>query len=138
MVATLSTWSKAYIYEVSTFWDHVRAIFYHLRSMFGYQLSVWQLAYFLIEIRQIQEYLQLWVRYLFGIFGRHYWTLVHWFQIILKFFVCLLVWQLAYFLNEIRQIQEYLQLWMRYLSECLWTYSLDVDTLVPNNSDFIT
>ena len=27
---------------------------------------------------------------------------------------------------------------MRYLSECLWTHSLDVDTLVPNNSDFLT
>jgi len=26
----------------------------------------------------------------------------------------------------------------RDLSECLWTHSLDVDTLVPNSSDFLT
>ena len=27
---------------------------------------------------------------------------------------------------------------MRYLSECLWTHSLDVDTIVPNISHFLT
>ena len=33
-----STWSKAYIYEVSTFWDNVRTMFYHVKLTFGLYL----------------------------------------------------------------------------------------------------
>ena len=80
-------------------------------------LSVCQLAYFLTEIIQIQGYLQFWKRYLSEIFWRHSYdesTLV---PNNYESLVCLSVFQLAYFLTEIRQIQGYLQFYMRYLSE---------------------
>ena len=84
---------------------------------FHVYLSVCQLAYFLTEIIQIQGYLQFWKRYVSEIFWRHSEddsTLVPNNSEIL---VCLSVFQLAYVLTEIIQMQGYLQFCMRYLSE---------------------
>ena len=99
-------------------------------------LSVCQLAYFLIEITQIQGYLQFCKRYLSEFFLRHSWDVCTLIPINFEFLVCLSVCQLAYFLTEIIQIQRYLHFWMRYHSEIFWRHSQDVCTLFPNNSEF--
>ena len=54
------------------------------------------------------------------------------------FYVCLSVCQLAYFFTEIRQLQGYLQQWIRYLTEIFWGYSLNIPKLVvPNILKFL-
>ena len=65
---------------------------FHLFLLCFKVLLVFQLAYFLTEIRQ-DMFLKL--------FGDILGMLVHQFQIIFDFFVCLLVCQVAYFLTEI-------------------------------------
>ena len=80
-------------------------------------LSVCQLAYILTEIRLTQGYLQMWTRHLSEIFWLLPWNVCTPDPNNLEFLVCLLVFQLAYFLTEIRLIQEYLQLWRRCFSE---------------------
>ena len=39
--------------------------------------------------------------------------------------------------GEIQQIEGYIQFWMRYLSQFVWTHSWDVGILFPNNSEFL-
>ena len=100
-------------------------------------MSVCQLAYFLTEIRQIQGYLQFCMRYLSEIFWRHSWDVCTLFPNNTEIYVCLSVYQWAYFLTEIIQIQGYLLFQMRHLSEIFWRHSQDVCTLVPNISEFL-
>ena len=100
-------------------------------------LSVCQLAYFLTEIVQIQGYLQFWMIYLSDFFWSLSWNLSTLVPKNSASLVCLSVYQLPYFLTEIRQKQGYLQFWMSYLSEFFWRHSWDVCTLVPNNSEFL-
>ena len=76
------------------------------------------------------------MRYLCEIFWRHSWDVCTLIPNNSEFDVCLLVCQLAFFLNEIRQIQGYLQFCMRYLSEIFWRDSWDVFTLVSKYSEF--
>ena len=125
-----------YISEI--FWKHsldVPKPFPNNEKMFVC-LSVCQLAYFLTEIRQIQGYLQFCMRYLSEIFWRHSWDVCTLVPNDSEIHVCLLVCQFAYFLTEIRQMQGYLQFWMRYFSKIFWRHSWDVGTLFPNTSEF--
>ena len=100
-------------------------------------LSVCQLAYFLTEIRQIQRYLQFWMKYVSEILGKQSWDVPKLVTNIFKFFVCLSICQLAYFLTKIRPIQVYLLYWMRYLSEKFWRLSWNKFTINSNNSEFL-
>ena len=89
------------------------------------------------KITQKMGYLQFWIRYLSEIFQRHSWDVCTLVSNSSEFFVCLSVRQLAYFLTEITQKFRYLQFWIRYLPEILWSLSRDVVTLVPNDSEFL-
>ena len=100
-------------------------------------LSVCQLVHFLTEIIQIQGYHQFWIIYLSKFFWTHSWDVGTLFLNDASFLVCVSVFQLAYFVTEIRQIQGYLQLWMRYLPEIFSTHSLDVSTLFLNDLEFL-
>ena len=77
------------------------------------------------------------MRNLSEIFWRHSWDVCTQVPNNSEFLVCLSVCQLAYFLTEIRQIQDYLQFWIRYLSENFWGHSWDVDTLFPKKLYFL-
>ena len=77
------------------------------------------------------------MRYLSEIFCRHFWDICTLFPNNSKFLVCVSVRQLAYFLTEIRPIQEYLLFWMRYLSETLQRHSSDISTLFSNKFIFL-
>ena len=90
------------------------------RSKFLVCLSVCLFAYFFTEIRQIYGYLKFWMRYLLEIFWRHSWDVDTLFSNKSEFLICLSVCQLAYFLTEIRQMEGYLQFWMRLLSDTFW------------------
>ena len=127
------------IYLSEIFWRNSWDIPARVPNIFKFLvcLSVCQLAYFLTEIRQIQGYLQFWMRYLSEIFWRHSWDVGTLFPNYSEFRVCLSVCQLAYSLTEIRQIQGYLQFWMRYLSESFWRHFWDIGTLDPNNYHFV-
>ena len=81
--------------------------------------------------------LQFWMRCLSEIFLRHSQDISGLFTDHFEFLLCLSVCQLAYFLNEIRQIQGYLKFCMRYLSEFFWRHFWDVGTLFPNNFEFL-
>ena len=132
----LQFWMR-YLFE--TFWRHSWDIGTLVPNdcEFLVCLSVCQLAYFLTEIRQIWGYLQFWMRYLFETFWRHSLDVGTLVPNNCEFLVCLSVCQLANFLTEIRQIQGYVQFWMRYLSETFWRQSWDLGTLDPNNYDFL-
>ena len=85
---------------------------------FSYVVSL-LVDYFLTETRQIQGYIQFWIRSLFEIFWKHSYDVGTLIPNNSEFLVCLSVCQLAYFLTETRQIQGYLQFWMSYLYETL-------------------
>ena len=106
-------------------------------SEFLLYLLVCQLAYFLTEIRLIQEYHQFQKRDLSRIFWRHSWHVPTLVPTNLEFLVCLLVCQLAYSLTEMRSIWLYLQYRMRYISEFFWRLSWNVSILDPNNLKFL-
>ena len=130
----LQFWMR-YLSEI--FWTHSWDVCTPVPNNYKFLvcLSVRQLAYFLTEIRQIQGYLKFWMIYLSEIFCRHSWDVCALVPNNYKFLVCLSVCQLAYFLTEIIQIQEYLQFWKIYLFEIFWRHSWDVLILVPNNSE---
>ena len=100
-------------------------------------LSVCQLAYFLTEIRLMWGYLQFWMRYLSEIFWRLSWNVCILDLNNSDFFVPLSVCQVAHLFTEIRLIWEYLQFWMRYLSEIFGRLSWNVCILDPNKSEFL-
>ena len=93
-------------------------------------------GFFLTEIRLIQGYLQFWMRYLSEIFWRLSWNVCTLHPNNFEFLVCLSVFQLAYYLTEIRLLQVYLQ-FLRYLSELFWRLSWNVFTMKSNNSEFL-
>ena len=93
-------------------------------------------GFFLTKIRLIQGYLQFWMRYLSEIFWRLSWNVCTLHPNNFEFLVCLSVFQLAYYLTEIRLLQVYLQL-LRYLSELFWRLSWNVFTMKSNNSEFL-
>ena len=76
------------------------------------------------------------MKYLSEIFRRHSQDVCTLVPNNAEFHVCLSFCQFAYFLTEIIQIQGYLQLWKRYLSEIFQLHSWDVCALAPNNSEF--
>ena len=100
-------------------------------------LSVYQLAYILTEIRQIQGYLLLQMRYFSDIFLRHSLDVSTLFPNNQKLLVCLSSHQLADILTEIRPIQGYLLSWKIYSSEYFWRHSWDVFKVFPNNYKFL-
>ena len=106
-------------------------------SKFLVCVSVYQLAYFLTEIRLIWGYIQFWMRYLSEFFWTHSKDISQLFPNYSKFLVCLSAYQLAYFLTKIRLIQGYLQFCRRYFSKIVWRLSLDVCILDPNNSEIL-
>ena len=114
-----------------TFWRHSLGVFTLDPNSFEFLvcLSVCLVAYFLTEIRQILGYLQFLIRYLFDFFGRHSRDAFTLLPNKYKLFVCLSVWQLAFFLTEIRQMQGYIQFLDIYLSEFFWRHSPEVFTL---------
>ena len=69
-------------------------------------------------------------------FGDIPWMFLHYFQIIIKILVCLLVLYLAYILTEIRPLYGYLLFWKSYLSD-FFRHSLDVFILLLNNYKFL-
>ena len=73
----------------------------------------------------------------FQMFWRHSKDISGLFPNYFEFFACLSVFQLIFFLTEIKFIQGYLQFCMLYLSEIFWRHSWDGCTLVPNNSEFL-
>ena len=93
-------------------------------------LSVCQLAYLITKILSIQIYLQFCMRYLAEICWRLSWDVCILDPNNLELFVFLSVCQLAYFLTRIRQMQGFLQFWMRYLSETFQRCTLICLTLV--------
>ena len=116
-------------------WRHSREVVtpFPKNSEFLVCLSVCQLAYFLTEIRQLWGYLKFWMRYLFKTFWRHSWDVGTLVPNNCELLVCLSVFQLDYFLTEIRKIRGYVQFWMIYCFETFWRHYWDIDTLVPNN-----
>ena len=113
-------------YPSEIFWRQSKAISgpFPNYSEFFVCLSACQLTYFLTESRQVQGYLKFCIRYLSAIFWRHFLYVDTPIPNKSEFLVCLSVCQLTYFLNEIRHIEGYLQLWMRYLFEIFWRISL--------------
>ena len=76
------------------------------------------------------------MRYLSRIFRGIPEMLVHWLQVILIFlYVC----QSGSWYTSLLKSKKkgYLQLWMKNISEFLWTHSWNVGKLVPNNFDFL-
>ena len=112
-------------YFSEIFWRHSLNVcrLFPNHSEFLVSLLVYQLAHFLIEIRLIQGYLQLWMRYISEVFWRHSWDGCSLFPNNNNVFVCLSVCYLAYFGTEYRQIQRYLLSRMRYLSEIVLRHS---------------
>ena len=97
-------------------------------------LSVYQLAYSLTEIRKFEGYLHFWMIYISEIFWRHSLDVVTPFPNNSEILVYLSVCYLANFLTETRQIQEYLQFWMSYLSEFFDTF---LGCWHPNSNSFL-
>ena len=101
-------------------------------SEFCVCLSVWQLAYFLAEIRKRHISSSGWYIFL-EFLGDIHVMLVHWFQIITNFvYVCQSgSWNTSLLKSEkFRDISS--SGWYMYLSELLWRHSWDVGTLFPN------
>ena len=131
----LQLWMR-YLSEIS--WRHSQDFDTLFPNNFEFSLclSVCQLAYFLTEIRSIQGYLKLWMRFLSEIFWRFSQDISGLFPNYLNNFVSLSVCQLAYFLTEIRLIYGYLQFQMRCLSEIFIRHSKNISGLFPNYSEF--
>ena len=108
------------------FFEGIPLMFVHLSQIIlnSVCLSVCLLAYFLTEIIQIQQYIQFWMRHLFEIFQRHSCDVGTLAKYNSEYLACLSVRQLTYFFTKNRQIQEYLQFWIRYLSETFWRHFL--------------
>ena len=125
-----------YLSEI--FWRHSQDVSTLVpnNSEFLLCLSVRLLAYFLPEIRLIQGNLKFWMRYLSEIFWRLSWNVCTLHPNNFEFLVCLSVFQLAYYLTEIRLLQVYLQ-FLRYLSELFWRLSWNVFTMKSNISEFL-
>ena len=87
-------------------------------------LSVSWLTYFLKLCQYRDISLPVWNIFL-NFFGDIPWMFLHYFQIIIKILVCLLVLYLAYILTEIRPLYGYLLFWKSYLSD-FFRHSLDV------------
>ena len=91
-------------------WDFCRLVLN--TSNFIIWLSV---CYLTLPFRKYVNY--VWMRYLSEMFWRCSRDISTQNPNNYRYFVCLLVWYLSYFLTEMRQILGYLQFWMLYLTD---------------------